>query len=78
MDITTNRLTLRQAEGLRRIRDSGPEAWAYGRNRAGGAVGRMFDAMSRAGLCTAPPHRITQRGRMLLADYERSHRSFRQ
>lgn len=70
MDITTNTLTKPQADGLRRIM-RGPECWCAG-SRAGGAVGRMFDRMALAGLCTSAPHYITSRGRKALAAYDES------
>lgn len=54
-----------QYEALKRIRDKGPDAWCQG-GRAGGATGRMFDRMAKAGWCTEPPHRITDKGRYLL------------
>ena len=61
-----------QAEALRRIRDRGPEAWCYGKGRAGGAVSRLFDRMAVDGYCTRAPHRITKRGRDWLNEYDRN------
>lgn len=58
-------LTRRQIDGLRRIRDRGPEAWCDG-GRAGGATSRMFDRLTALGLCTRPPHAITTFGRNVL------------
>lgn len=59
------KLTKKQAEGLRRIRDHGVYAWTTG-NRAGGATARMFDRMAEAGFCTPAPHKITDKGREAL------------
>lgn len=65
------RLTMKQAEGLRRIRDRGPMAWCDGiKSRAGGATGRMFDRMAAEGLCTRAPHRITSKGRETLGRFK--------
>lgn len=61
-----------QADALRRIRDRGPLAWRDGKGRAGGAVSRLFDRMSAAGYCTAPPHKITKKGREWLDEYDRN------
>lgn len=65
-------LTRAQIDGLRRIRDRGPLAWCHGLGRAGGAVSRMFGRMTDLGLCTAPPHNITKKGRATLAALERA------
>lgn len=62
-----------KAEALRRIRDGGAAAWADGKSRAGGAVSRLFDRMVSEGLCTKPPHTITERGTKWLASYAALH-----
>jgi len=54
-----------QREALRRILDSGPNAWNVG-PRTGGAVARMFQRMVTEGLCTGPPYEITDKGRSAL------------
>lgn len=59
------KLTSKQRAGLIRIRDRGPTAWCNG-GRTGGAISRMFDRMAAAGLCTRPPHEITDEGRKAL------------
>lgn len=66
-------LTRAKADGLRRIRDSGPYAWCAGHGRGGGAIMRMFDRMARDGLCTKPPYNITEHGRAVLTRYEEAH-----
>lgn len=68
-DDQTPRLTRKQAEGLRRIRDLGPMAWCSGGCRAGGAIARMFDRMAEAGLCTPAPHYITNKGQEALGRF---------
>jgi hypothetical protein len=59
------KLTKRQVEALRRIRDRGPGAWCDG-DRTGGAVARMFHRMVDAGFCTRAPYTITDKGRETL------------
>lgn len=63
-------LTDTQVEGLRRIRDRGSSAWAQGKDRAGGAVSRMFQRLVDAGQCTGPPYEITKAGRMSILEYD--------
>lgn len=64
------KLTKRQAEGLRRIRDHGPQAWDTGIGRAGGAVGRMFCRLAKLGMCSHAPYTITQYGSDVLDTFD--------
>jgi len=59
-------LTSTQLDGLRRIRDHGPDGWQRHKGRAGGAVMRMFDRLEADGYVTAPPYRLTVKGRQAL------------
>lgn len=59
-----------QADALRRIRDYGSMAWCKGKGRAGGAVSRLFDRMTKEGLCTKAPHEITDAGRAWLNAFD--------
>ena len=66
------RLTTAQADGLRRVRDRGPDHWFAGvRSRSGGAISRMFEALVERGLATKAPHEITEKGRVVLAEWEK-------
>lgn len=70
------RVTDTMAQGLVRIRDRGPEAWCESmRGRPGGAVSHMFDRMVAMGLCTPPPHTITDLGRRAVQPYEQRMRA---
>lgn len=62
------RLTRKQAYGLIRIRDRGPEAWHNGTEFTG-AIVRMFRRLAKAGLCTDSPYRITAHGKKAVEDY---------
>jgi hypothetical protein len=63
-----------QADGLRRIRDRGQDAWIEGQHRAGGSVARMFERMTDLGYCTVWPCVITEAGRKALDIYDDEHR----
>ena len=62
---TDKKLTVRQIEALKRIRDRGPSAWCDG-SRAGGATRRMFERLEEQGLVTVWPPKITPGGRLIL------------
>jgi hypothetical protein len=63
-------LTRKQREGMVRIRDRGPYAWAAGQWRSGGAISRMFDRLISAGLVEGPPFKCTAFGLRVLASTE--------
>lgn len=60
-------ITRAQRDALIRVRDRGPEAWAYGvKSRAGGATSRMFDRLVELGLVSKPPYEVTEAGHAAL------------
>lgn len=65
-------MTKTQVDALRRIRDHGSLAWCSGRGRAGGAIARMFDHMAVMGYCTRPPYYITDLGRNMVTEFEKT------
>lgn len=67
------RISRNWADAIRRVKDSGPYAWAKGRGRAGGAISRMFDRMKDAGFVTGPPYAPTPKGVAALAAFDKKH-----
>lgn len=68
--LAAKRLTKRQIEGMRRIRDQGPLAWCKGQGRAGGAVMRMFERLRLNGFVSGPPFEVTEFGLRVLDEIE--------
>lgn len=69
MTLKVGSLTADRADGLRRIRDRGPQAWHEGLGRTGNAR-KMFRAMAADGLCSEEPFQITDAGRRALEAYD--------
>lgn len=67
------KLTRAQREGMERIRDRGPNAWAGWGSRAGGAISRMFDRLAAEGLVEGPPYKVTARGHEALKAATQAH-----